>query len=49
MAFGILNAIGMAPAQIEDIVVNIFGAKATAVMTKCPPPEPDLFCRRSHS
>jgi diacylglycerol O-acyltransferase len=39
VAFGILNAIGLAPAEIEDIVVNLFGAKATAVMTNVPGPK----------
>ena len=43
VAFGILNAIGMAPAQIEDIVVNIFGAKATAVMTNVPGPRNQIY------
>jgi WS/DGAT/MGAT family acyltransferase len=43
VAFGILNAIGMAPSQIEDIVVNIFGAKATAVMTNVPGPRQTIY------
>lgn len=43
VAFGILNAIGMAPTQIEDIVVNIFGAKATAVMTNVPGPRHQIY------
>jgi diacylglycerol O-acyltransferase len=33
VAFGILNAIGASPSPIQDIVVSIFGAKGTAVMT----------------
>lgn len=39
VAFGILNAIGVAPAKIEDMVVNLFGTKATAVMTNVPGPK----------
>ena len=33
VAFQILNALGLAPAEIADLVVNMFGAKSTAVMT----------------
>lgn len=43
VAFGILNAIGMAPTQIENLVVTIFGAKATAVMTNVPGPQQQLY------
>lgn len=43
VAFGILNAIGMAPADIENIVVNIFGAKATAVMTNVVGPRQQIY------
>ncbi len=43
VAFGILNAIGMAPNEIENIVVNIFGAKATAVMTNVPGPRRQIY------
>jgi predicted flap endonuclease-1-like 5' DNA nuclease len=43
VAFGILNAIGMAPNEIENIVVNIFGAKATAVMTNVPGPRQQIY------
>lgn len=43
VAFGILNAIGMAPSEIENIVVNIFGAKATAVMTNVPGPRRPIY------
>ena len=39
VAFGILNAIGMAPTEIENIVVDIFGTKATAVLTNVPGPK----------
>ncbi|HCB49751.1 MAG TPA: wax ester/triacylglycerol synthase family O-acyltransferase [Chloroflexi bacterium] len=39
VAFGILNAIGVAPAEIEDVVVNLFGTKATTVITNVPGPK----------
>ncbi|MFN2190588.1 MAG: WS/DGAT/MGAT family O-acyltransferase [Candidatus Promineifilaceae bacterium] len=38
VAFGIVNAIGIASPEIEDIVVNMFGKKGTAVMTNVPGP-----------
>lgn len=38
VAYGILNAIGIASNQIEELVVNMFGEKATAVMTNVPGP-----------
>lgn len=43
VAFGILNAIGMAPTDIEDLVVNIFGLKGTAVMTNVPGPRHPIY------
>lgn len=43
VSFGILNAIGMAPTEIENIVVNIFGTKATAVMTNVPGPRKQIY------
>lgn len=43
VAFGILNAIGMATQQIQDIVVNIFGLKGTAVMTNVIGPREQLY------
>lgn len=39
VAFGILTAIGAATSTVEDIVVKIFGTKATAVMTNVPGPQ----------
>jgi diacylglycerol O-acyltransferase len=33
VAFGLLGAIGSAPAEIEHLVVNLFGQRGTAVMT----------------
>jgi WS/DGAT/MGAT family acyltransferase len=38
VAFGVLNMMGMAPTEIQDLVVNIFQTKATAVMTNVPGP-----------
>lgn len=43
VAFGILNAIGMAPADIENLVVNIFGLKGSAVMTNVPGPRHQIY------
>ena len=43
VAFGILNTIGMAPSEIQDIVVNIFGTKGTGVMTNVPGPKEKLY------
>ena len=43
VAFGILNAIGAAPGPIQDIVVNMFGAKGTAVMTNVMGPHEQRF------
>jgi len=43
VAFGILNAIGASPAPIQDIVVDIFGTKGTAVMTNVMGPKVKLY------
>jgi len=43
VVFGILNAIGMAPSEIENLVITIFGAKATAVMTNVPGPRQPIY------
>ncbi len=43
VAFGILQATGMSPQQIENIIISIFGAKATAVMTNVPGPQQTLY------
>ncbi len=43
VAFGILNTIGMAPERIQDIVVNIFGMKGTAVMTNVMGPQEQIY------
>jgi len=38
VSFGILAGIGVSVSQVQDIVVKIFGMKATAVMTNVPGP-----------
>ena len=43
VAFGILNAIGMSPSQIQDVVVTMFELKGTAVMTNVIGPREELF------
>jgi diacylglycerol O-acyltransferase / wax synthase len=43
VTFGILNAIGMAPNELGRRVVEIFGTKATAVMTNLPGPGQTLY------
>ena len=43
VAFGILNAMGMTPQQIEKIIIQIFGLKGTAVMTNVPGPRQKLY------
>ena len=43
VAFGVLNALGMASSEIESIGVGIFARKATAVMTNVPGPQKLLY------
>lgn len=43
VAFGILSAMGMAPTDIENLVVNIFGLKGSAVMTNVPGPRHRIY------
>ncbi|MCU0487389.1 MAG: wax ester/triacylglycerol synthase family O-acyltransferase [Anaerolineales bacterium] len=43
VALGILNFIGLTPAQIEKIIVAIFGMKGSAVMTNVPGPLKTLY------
>lgn len=38
VAFGILGAIGLSPNEIQKIIIDMFQAKATAVMTNVPGP-----------
>lgn len=43
VAFGILTAMGMTPTEIENIIVDIFEKKATAVMTNVPGPREPIY------
>lgn len=43
VAFGILNAMGMTPVQIERVLTNFFAAKSSAVMTNVPGPREVLY------
>jgi WS/DGAT/MGAT family acyltransferase len=43
VAFAILNGIGLTPQVIQDVVINIFGTKGTAVMTNVMGPPMPLY------
>jgi WS/DGAT/MGAT family acyltransferase len=43
VAFGILNLIGVSPPALADLAVDLFGAKATAVMTNVPGPREPIY------
>ena len=43
VAFGLLNAIGMVPAEVENLALTLFGSKATAVMTNVPGPRQTIY------
>jgi len=43
VTFGVLNAIGMASADIESRAIGFFGAKATGVMTNVPGPREEIY------
>lgn len=43
VAFGLLNVFGVAPTEVESVAVEIFGAKATAVMTNVPGPRQTIY------
>jgi len=43
VALGILSGIGLTPADVQQQLVNMFGAKATAVMTNVPGPPMPLY------
>ena len=43
VAVGILKAMGMTPIEIQRIIVEVFGAKSTAVMTNVPGPREPLY------
>lgn len=41
--FGILNLLGAVPSRIEDIAVNFFDTKGSAIMTNVPGPQIQLY------
>lgn len=43
IAFGLLNLVGISPSQLSDQIVNLFGTKATAVLTNVPGPRMPLY------
>jgi WS/DGAT/MGAT family acyltransferase len=43
VAYGLLNALGMASPEIESLAVKVLGAKATAVMTNVPGPRERIY------
>lgn len=43
ISFAMLRAVGMTPVDIQRLIVNVFGAKTTAVMTNVPGPKEHLY------
>ncbi|MCW5880238.1 MAG: wax ester/triacylglycerol synthase family O-acyltransferase [Anaerolineae bacterium] len=43
VTFGLLNAAGMMPEDVQDTLIDIFGTKATAVMTNVPGPRQTIY------
>ncbi|MDW8148771.1 MAG: WS/DGAT domain-containing protein [Roseiflexaceae bacterium] len=43
IAFSVLNMLGLMPQQVVELVVNLFGSKATAVMTNVPGPRQRIY------
>jgi WS/DGAT/MGAT family acyltransferase len=43
VTYALLNAVGMAGPEVEGLAVQIFGSKATAVMTNVPGPRQELY------
>ena len=43
IAFSVLNMIGVMPQQMAELVVDLFGSKATAVMTNVPGPRQRIY------
>jgi diacylglycerol O-acyltransferase / wax synthase len=43
VAMGILSAMGLSPGEIQNLILKIFAAKATAVMTNVPGPQFPLY------
>jgi hypothetical protein len=43
VALGILNAMGLSPAEIQSLILQIFASKSTTVLTNVPGPPMPLF------
>lgn len=43
VAFGILSGIGLSPAEVQTRLVDVFGSKASVVMTNVPGPQMPLY------
>lgn len=43
VAISVLNAMGMIPADIENVLISFFGSKATAVLTNVPGPRQPIY------
>jgi WS/DGAT/MGAT family acyltransferase len=43
VAYGVLNALGMTPMDIEGIFLNFFGSKSSMVLTNVPGPQVQLY------
>jgi len=43
VAYGVLEAVGLTPVQIEHLIVDVFTAKGTAVMTNVPGPRETVY------
>jgi WS/DGAT/MGAT family acyltransferase len=41
--FGLLNVVGKGPAALENVLLNVFGTKATGIMTNVPGPRQQLY------
>jgi len=48
LVLGLLDFFGRGPVELEDLAVEIFGQKATAVMTNVPGPRKDIYLAGSH-
>jgi WS/DGAT/MGAT family acyltransferase len=43
VAYGVLNALGMTPMDIEGLFLNFFGSKSSMVLTNVPGPQVQLY------
>jgi WS/DGAT/MGAT family acyltransferase len=43
VAYGVLNALGMTPMDIEGVFLNFFGSKSSMVLTNVPGPQVQLY------